>query len=129
MFHLHPIVLAALTGFLSGLLLSIPVGPVNLTIMNEGARRGFLWAFMIGMGATAMEVIYCFVAFTGFASFFSRGIIKAAMELFSFVFMLFLGVKFLMAQNVSHVPVNLGARADRIEEQLEERLKPHSAFM
>jgi len=78
MLELHPILLAALTGFLSGLLLSIPVGPVNLTIMNEGARRGFFWAMMIGLGATAMEVIYCFIAFTGFASFFSRGYVKGS---------------------------------------------------
>src|SRR3989454_7299521 len=123
------ILLAALTGFISGLLLSIPVGPINLTIMNEGARRGFFFAMMIGLGATAMEVIYCFIAFTGFASFFSRGYVKAAMELFSFVFMLFLGLKFLLAKSVARVPVNLGATADRIEERLEERLHPRSAFM
>src|SRR5947207_5540189 len=121
MLELHPILLAGLTGFLSGLLLSIPVGPVNLTIMNEGARRGFLWAFLIGMGATAMEVIYCATAFTGFASFFSRGYVKAAMELFSFVFMLFLGVKFLLARSID--------ASNRIELQIEEKLHPHSAFM
>src|SRR6476660_975590 len=103
---LQSILFAGLTGFLSGLLLSIPVGPINLTIMNEGARRGFYWAMMIGLGATTMEVIYCFIAFTGFSSFFSKGVIKAAMELFSFVFMLFLGVKFLMAKTVVHVPVD-----------------------
>ena len=125
----HPILLAALTGFLSGLLLSIPVGPVNLTIMNEGARRGFYWAFMIGLGATVMEVIYCFIAFTGFASFFSKGYVKAAMELFSFVFMLFLGVKFLMAKTVVHIPVDFGPTADRFEARIEERLHPRSAFM
>src|SRR3989440_5308796 len=105
MLELPPIVLAGLTGLLSGLILSIPVGPVNLTIMNEGARRGFFWAFLIGLGATTMEVIYCFVAFTGFASFFTRGYIKAAMELFSFVFMLFLGVKFLLTKSVAQAPV------------------------
>src|SRR5690348_14185133 len=97
---ISPLLLAGLTGFLSGLLLSIPVGPVNLTIMNEGARRGFRWAVLIGLGATVMEVIYCFVAFTGFASFFTRGYVKAAMELFSFVFMLFLGFKFLLIKSV-----------------------------
>src|SRR5947207_15612941 len=91
---------AGMTGFLSGLILSIPVGPINLTIMNEGARRGFYWAFMIGLGATAGEVIYCFIAFTGFASFFFRGYIQAGMELFSFVFMLFLGMKFLLVKSV-----------------------------
>src|SRR5436190_10636777 len=127
--NLPPILLAALTGFISGLLLSIPVGPINLTILNEGARRGFKWAAMIGLGATAMEVIYCFIAFTGFASFFTRGYIKAAMELFSFVFMLFLGVKFLLAKSVAQHPVHLGVTVDRIEERIGERLRPHSAFM
>lgn len=125
---LHPILIAGLTGFLSGLLLSIPVGPVNLTIINEGARRGFKWAMLISCGATAMEVIYCFIAFTGFASFFTRGYIKAAMELFSFVFMLFLGIKFLMAKSV-HSPVELGPIAEKFEVRVEERLHPHSAFM
>ncbi len=124
-----PILVAGLTGFLSGLLLSIPVGPINLTIMNEGARRGFKWAALIGLGATTMEVIYCFIAFTSFASFFTRGYVKAVMELASFVFMLFLGVKFLLAKSVQAPPVHLGAAANRIELRLEERLHPHSAFM
>lgn len=126
--HSYPIFLAGLTGFISGLFLSIPVGPINLTILNEGARRGFQWALLIGLGATTMEVIYCFIAFTGFASFFTRGYIKAAMELFSFVFLLFLGIKFLMAKSVQS-PVHLGSAADRFETRVGERLKPHSAFM
>ena len=129
MAELPPILLAAITGLVSGVLLSIPVGPINLTILNEGARRGFKWAALIGLGATVMEVIYCFIAFTGFASFFSRGYVKAAMELFSFVFMLFIGVKFLLSKSVKSPPVHLGAAADRMEERLEERLHPHSAFM
>src|SRR5437764_11389625 len=96
---LHSILLAGLTGFISGLLLSIPVGPINLTIMNEGARRGFFWALMIGLGATAGEVFYCFIAFTSFASFFELGYIKGAKELGSFLFMLYLGVNFLLAKS------------------------------
>ena len=41
----QPILLATLAGFVCGLIFSsIPVGPINLTILNEGARRGFLWA-------------------------------------------------------------------------------------
>ncbi len=127
--ELPPILLAGLTGLISGLLLSIPVGPINLTILNEGTRRGFKWAALIGLGATTMEVIYCFIAFTGFASFFTRGYVKAAMELFSFVFMLFIGVKFLLSKSVQVSPVHLGAAANRIEVRLEERLQPHSAFM
>ena len=125
---LTPILIAALTGFVSGVLLSIPIGPINVTILNEGARRGFKWAVLIGLGATAMEVVYCFVAFTSFASFFTRGYVKAAMELFSFVFMLFLGIKFLIAKEVQ-APGRLGAASDRIEIRVTERFHPHSAFM
>lgn len=127
MWHLSPLFIAALTGFISGLLLSIPVGPINLTIMNEGARRGFRWAIMIGLGAVAMEVVYCAVAFTGFASFFSQGMVKAAMELFSFVFMLFLGVKFILAKSVES-PTHLTRATTRIEERIEDRFHPTSAF-
>jgi len=125
----HDLLIAGLTGFLSGFLLSIPVGPINLTIVNEGARRGFFWAFMIGLGATAGEVFYCFIAFTGFASFFEKGVVKAIMELSSFVFMLFLGVKFLMVKSIEKPAVNLGARAHRFEEKIGQHFNPHSAFM
>ena len=116
-----PIAVAGLTGFASGFLLSIPVGPINLTIINEGARRGFLFASLVALGSTVMEVIYCAIAFTGFSSYFGNRFVKAAMELFSFAFMLFLGVKFLV---VKKIPAHT-----RIEEKLEEKLHPHSAFM
>jgi threonine/homoserine/homoserine lactone efflux protein len=117
----HPIILAALTGFISGLLISIPVGPINLTIINEGSRRGFRWAMFIGLGAISMELIYCTIAFTGLASFFEKGIVKAAMELISFVFLIFLGVKFLTVRTI--------APKGKIEDRLQQKLHPHSAFM
>jgi len=124
---IHPIVRSALTGFIFALLLAIPVGPVNLTIINEGARRGFRWAVLITLGATTMEVAYCFVAFTGFAQFLLTGeYIRAAMEVFSFVFMLGLGIKFAMAKSVG---IQLSATTDRIEAQLEQKLHPRSAYM
>jgi threonine/homoserine/homoserine lactone efflux protein len=125
--ELHPVLLAALTGFISGLILCIPVGPINLIILNEGARRGFKWAVMIGLGATLMEILYCLFAFTGFASFFQKGMVKAAMELCSFVFMLVIGMKFLLAKSVE-APLHLSAKADALEHRIEEKLHPHSAF-
>src|SRR5271170_5101654 len=116
----HPLLLAALTGFLSGFILSVPVGPVNASIINEGARRGLLWALLIGFGASAMEVIYCALAFTGFASFFDGIVLKAAMELTSFIFMLYLGLRFLNAHTIESVAP--------VEEKIKQRLHPHSAF-
>jgi len=126
--ELQSILLSTLTGFVSGLLLSMPVGPVNLTIINEGARRGFKWAVLIGLGAASMDVIYCTIAFTSFSSFFKVRMVKASMEVFTFVFMLFLGIKFLSAKTVI-APTQFGATASRIEERIGEKLHPHSAFM
>jgi threonine/homoserine/homoserine lactone efflux protein len=128
MSDLERILFAGLVGCFSGFLISMPVGPVNLTIVNEGAQRGFLHATLISLGAVSMEVLYCLIAFTGFASLFETGIIKAAMELVSFVFLLFLGFKFLVARTVE-APTHLTRVTDRLEARLEERLHPRSAFM
>jgi len=122
--ELQAILVAGATGAVGGLIVSIPVGPINLTIMNEGARRGFRWGLLIGLGATVMEVLYCALAFTSFASFFSRGYVGAAMQIFSFAFMLFLGFRFLLNTSVPVVE-ELG---HRIEERIEEKLHPRSAF-
>jgi threonine/homoserine/homoserine lactone efflux protein len=50
------------------------------------------------------------------------------MEVFSFAFLLFLGMKFLTAKTVA-APTQLGAAAVRIEARVGEKLHPHSAFM
>jgi len=110
----------AFTGFASGFLVSIPVGPINVSIVNEGARRGFSWAFLIGLGATVMEVIYCAIAFAGFTHLFDSRWIKATMELVSFLLMLFLGVKYLLAHSLP--------ATTRSVETVEHRLHPHTAF-
>ena len=125
----HPILLAALTGFLCGLVFSsIPVGPINLTILNEGAQRGFVWALLIGLGASAMEMIYCAFSFTGFSSIFDHGVVQAFMQVFTFVFILFIGFKFLLAKTI-HLPTRLNTASEKIETRIEEKFHPHSAFM
>jgi threonine/homoserine/homoserine lactone efflux protein len=125
--ELSPIFLAVLTGFGFGLVLSMPVGPVNLTIINGGMQRGFKYALLVGLGAATMDAIYCTLAFAGFSSFFGIRIIKTSMEVFTFAFMLFLGVKFLSAKTTA--PIQLGEAASRIEKRIDEKFHPHSAFM
>ena len=120
---------AAAAGYVVALLFSaISIGPINLTILNEGAQRGFKWAMLIGLGASAMEVIYCALSFTGLSTFFADPTVKALMEVFSFVFLLFIGTKFLSARTVA-VPSKLDAASEKIEARLDQKLHPHSAFM
>jgi threonine/homoserine/homoserine lactone efflux protein len=124
----HPILLAALAGFACALVFaSIPVGPINLTILNEGARRGFLWAVCIGLGAAAMDAVYCAISLTGLSQFFDHGFVQAFMQVMSFVFLLLLGSKFLLAESVK-VPTKLDAASEKLEARIERKIHPHSAF-
>ena len=121
MSELESILLAAGTGLLFGFVLSIPVGPVNITISNEGALRGFKFGALVGAGASTMEFIYCALAFTGFASILNQGLIKHLMQVFSFGFMVFLGFRFLLAKTIP--------KAGKVEAGIEQKLHPRSAFM
>src|SRR5436309_16098039 len=100
MTNLSDYLIPAFTGFVSGFLVSIPVGPINISFVNECARLGFGWAFLIGLGATIMEVIYCAIAFAGFTHLFDSRVVKATMVLVSFLLMLFIGVKYLIAHSL-----------------------------
>jgi threonine/homoserine/homoserine lactone efflux protein len=119
--HLDHSLVAIMTGLVAGFVVSIPVGPVNLTIINEGARRGFRWALMIGLGSVLMESIYCGIALTGFSAFLGLPMVKSTMELLSFLFLLFLSWKYFRAKSIpDHTH---GA------DVIEQKLHPRSAFM
>ena len=125
----HPIFASGLAGYVCALVIScVPFGPSNLTILNEGSRRGLRWAVLIGLGASSMECVYCAFSFTGLSSFFTGGRVKTLMEVFSCAFIVFLGLKFLLAKAVK-LPTKLGAASERLEARLEQRLHPHSGYM
>lgn len=107
-------------GLLAGFVTSALGGPINVTVVNESATRGFRGAFIMAVGAVLMETIYCGVAFAGFAQLFQIQVVRAAMELFSFVLVLWLALKYLRA---GHVP---GEEA--VEAYVERKLHPHTAF-
>ena len=111
---------SALTGCIFGFLACIPVGPINCTIINDGAKRGFLWSFMVGLGAMVMDVVYCSMAFAGFSKLFQSELIRATMELVSFLLMIFLGVRYMMVKEVPITDVPVG--------EVEHRFHPHAAF-
>ena len=125
---LEPILVAMLTGLIAGMVLSMPVGPVNLTILNTASRRGFGAGALVGLGASSMELIYCAIAFTGFTQFFEVKMIKTLMEVFSFVFFLFIGMKFLRAQSLE-TPTEFGATVHKLSARVDEKFKPESAYM
>jgi threonine/homoserine/homoserine lactone efflux protein len=118
--HVAVALAASVMGLVSGFLISIPTGPISVTIINEGARRGFRWAAMIGLGGVAMDLIYCSVAFAGFSQLFSSRVMRAAMELLSFLATLYLGIKYLWVKELTATSPSA--------ERVEHKLHPHTAF-
>jgi threonine/homoserine/homoserine lactone efflux protein len=128
----YPLLHSLLTGVAAGLLVSIPVGPINLTVINEGAQHGFRRALLIGFGAVAMETIYCALGFAGFSGFLDQPLWRAGLELVSFLLMLWLGIKYLFTRTAA--PVSRAERIgeqieQRIEREIEQRLRLHTAFL
>jgi len=130
-FPLPPVELAFVIGVISGFILALPVGPINLTIINEAGRSGFLKGLVIGFGATLMELVYVGIAFTGLASFVVDPFVMSLLELCSFVFLIYLGIRFLGLKSILNA-VELG-KTDRAldkkwRNRVETRWTPHSAF-
>ena len=55
-------VLAVGAGALTGFVCAVPVGPINVAIMEEGIHTGRTRALIIALGALLMEMIYCVIA-------------------------------------------------------------------
>lgn len=115
--------IAGLVGLGAGFLTSALGGPINITVVNESAQRGFLRGLLIALGATSMEILYCAAAFAGFAELFQRPLVRAVMELSSFLLVLWLGIKYLRAGHL-----DVGRRIEQLEHLVEEKLHPHTAF-
>ncbi|MEC9081530.1 MAG: LysE family transporter [Verrucomicrobiota bacterium] len=107
-------------GVLTGFVCAVPVGPINVAIMEEGIHSGRTRALIIAVGALLMEMIYCVIAFGGFANLFDNPTVRATAELVSFLAVTFFGVRYLMTDAVTVQ----GKRARMIEQ----RLHPHTMF-
>lgn len=118
--HLGEWLVAWAAGAATGFVVSMPIGPINITVVNEGARNGFWHAWMVGLGAVTMDMIYCSVGLTGFSNLFESRMMKASMELVSFLLLLFLGWKYVSARELT--------LESKTADTLERKLHPHTRY-
>ncbi|HZO14203.1 MAG TPA: LysE family transporter [Polyangiaceae bacterium] len=65
--------LAALVGFLSGFIGSVPVaGPIAALIVTRGIEGRFRSGVFIAIGGAIVEALYAFLAFWGFMTYLTR---------------------------------------------------------
>src|SRR5271170_4652127 len=92
-----------IAGFVCGLVVSVPVGPVNLTVINQALRRGFGAAFLMGLGAIFAEALYASLMLWGHSSILqtprvfgiSRQSIVLALRIAAVVVIAVLGIRYL----------------------------------
>lgn len=111
---------AFVTGVISGILVSIPVGPINAAIIHEGGTKGFRWSLFMGAGAVLMEATYCALSFAGFTELFTTKLAKATFQLASFGLLGYLGMKYMLAPELK-TETHTGKK-------LNERFHPNTAF-
>src|SRR5258707_15458530 len=93
-----------IAGFVCGLVVSVPVGPVNLTVINQALRRGFGTAFLMGIGAMCAEALYASLMLWGHSSILDtprvlgvpRKSIVLALRVVAVIVIAVLGVRYLL---------------------------------
>lgn len=91
--------IALLVGIAVGFLMCIPVGPINVWVVNTLIKHNFRSAFSIALGGSLMDFAYFMVILTGLSLFtFSPKttlVLKIAGVLFLFIF----GLKEILTKN------------------------------
>ena len=84
-----------LAGFIAGFVVAVPVGPVNLTVINQALRRGFGTAFLVGIGAMCAETIYAGLMLWGHASILDAPRVVLGMRIIAVVVIGAMGIRYL----------------------------------
>ena len=87
-----------LAGLICGFVVSIPVGPVNLTVINQALRRGFGNAFLVGLGAMCAEVIYASLMLAGHSSLLTHPSVARGMRVMAVAVIAAVGIRSLLTK-------------------------------
>ena len=115
---------ALMAGVVCGFVVSIPVGPVNLTVINQSLRRGFLRAFLVGLGAVTADTIYASVLLAGRTAILDRSPVRFALHITAVLVIVVIGVR-----SVLFKEEKFEARDEAKAEKVDERWHHPRAFL
>jgi threonine/homoserine/homoserine lactone efflux protein len=115
---------ALVAGIGCGFVVSIPVGPVNLTVINNALRKGFLSAFLAGVGAIVAETIYAALMLAGHSSLLDKPGVALTMRIVAVIVITGLGIRSVLAK-----PEQIEARSAAQAERVDERWHHPRAFL
>ncbi len=106
-------------GLITGIIISIPIGPINVAVISKGFKQGFKNAFAIGLGASAMDFTYCAATMLGLSAFVHRLEVNIIFRIIGFFLLLYLGLK--------DITTKVGSF--RYDEDIQHNGRFHSAFL
>jgi L-lysine exporter family protein LysE/ArgO len=113
--------IAFIVGFISGWLISMPIGPVNAAAISRTIHYNHKHGFLVGIGAAIMDAIYCGGA-TQINAFLLRSpIINLCFQAVGFGILLYLGIKSLKAEKQEH-PFEPTVKDTKLELKAEARV-------
>ena len=92
------IINSILQGFVFGLGAAVPIGPVNILIMDR-AIRNYKSAVAIGAGALSADILYLVLILFGLITFFNNPIFLDVLGVFGSVFLLFIAYMIFKGRN------------------------------
>lgn len=88
-----------LEGFLLGMGAAIPLGPINLLIMNH-ALRDYKSAVLIGFGAMSADTLYLALILLGLSTFFNNPLISFTLGALGSLFLLYVSYEIFKQRHI-----------------------------
>jgi threonine/homoserine/homoserine lactone efflux protein len=111
-------------GWLCGFVVSLPVGPMNLTVINRALRRGFWSAFLAGLGAISAEVIYAALMLAGHSTILDMPEVVWGMRFAALIIITALGLRYVLIR-----PEKIQATDQQRVEKISERWHHPRSFL
>jgi threonine/homoserine/homoserine lactone efflux protein len=108
--------IAFLVGMITGIVISVPIGPINVAVISKGLKHGFGNAFAVGLGASAMDFSYCAAAMLGLSAVVHKLVVNITFQIIGFILLFYLGIRDINTKTESFrfenvVPKNGGHQA------------------
>ncbi|MGZ3787322.1 MAG: LysE family translocator [Bacteriovorax sp.] len=89
-------ILALLIGLIVGFLICIPVGPINVQVVNTLIKHNFRSAYSIALGGSLMDFVYFMIIFSGLSLFHFSPRTVMILKILGVVFLFVFGLKELL---------------------------------
>jgi threonine/homoserine/homoserine lactone efflux protein len=76
-----------------GISIAAPIGPASLAVIQNGLRRGFLRAFLTGLGITMADATILMVIFFGLSGFVHLSLFRVLIWTLGTIVLLYLGIQ------------------------------------